>query len=529
MISFAAPQFAWALAIPAAIVVLYLLRRKYVPRQVPSTFLWRKSLRDHAANRPLQRLRKNILLPVQLLAALCLALGLMQPCLSGGAAGRTILIFDLSGSMQAVTGGRTRLDLARERAEEMIGALPAGEEITILAAGAETRPLVLGTRDREEAGRAIRSLSCETGSADLERALTLAEAIRREEGEEGPGARIVVFSDTYIPREGVSAVNTGAGEENRSVYALTAEEGRAYARIANFGGECVLTLVCRADGKTAEAKEIRIPEGETAGVGFAIPEGTVVAEVEIREKDALPADNRAEAAVVRSVRRTVAMTSDSLFLESALKARGDLTVVRTTGENPEGTAADLYILGDNPVIFTLNPAETGFAWGDEQEAEAPLVLAGDTPLSTGLTMKNVTLRAFRPVTGGTALLRCGTETAAAYTETGVIFGFDLHDTNLPLKYDFPVLIQNALDMLIPRRIAEAPETAPLMPVGESDVRAVAPDAEGAESGIRELKGRDLTPWLLAAFLVLLLVEFLLAREPWIRNGKPAEGRVRHGR
>ena len=59
MISFAAPQFAWALAIPAAIVVLYLLRRKYVPRQVPSTFLWRKSLRDHAANRPLQLLRKN--------------------------------------------------------------------------------------------------------------------------------------------------------------------------------------------------------------------------------------------------------------------------------------------------------------------------------------------------------------------------------------------------------------------------------------------------------------------------------------
>ena len=112
MLAFAAPQYAWALVIPAAVVALYLLRRKYVPRQVPSAFLWRKSLRDHAANRPLQRLRKNLLLPVQLLAALFLALGLMQPCVSGGTAGRTILIFDVSGSMQTVTAGRTRLDEA---------------------------------------------------------------------------------------------------------------------------------------------------------------------------------------------------------------------------------------------------------------------------------------------------------------------------------------------------------------------------------------------------------------------------------
>ena len=118
MIAFAAPQFAWALVIPAAVAALYLLRRKFVPRQVPSAFLWRKALQDRAANRPLQRLRKNLLLPVQLLAALALALGLMQPYIAGGTAGRTILVFDVSGSMLAEEGGRTRLDEAKARAEE---------------------------------------------------------------------------------------------------------------------------------------------------------------------------------------------------------------------------------------------------------------------------------------------------------------------------------------------------------------------------------------------------------------------------
>ena len=526
MLSFAAPQFAWMLAIPAAVVVLYLLRRKYVPRQVPSAFLWRKALQDHAANRPLQRLRKNLLLPVQLLAALALALGLMQPCIPGGAAGRTILVFDISGSMQAETNGRTRLDEAKARAEELVRSLPAGEEITVLAAGEDTRQLALGSRDPEEIRQAIASLACEKGGADLEGAISLAEAVRREAEA---GARIVVFSDTYVPGSAVTVLNSGTGAENRAVCALNAEEGRVYARVANYGGDCTVTLTCRADGRLAEAKELQIPAGETAGVTFAIPEGTVLAEVAVREADALAADNRAEAAVIRPVRRTVALTDDSLFLESALKVRQDLTVIRISGDDPSGTPADLYITGSNPVIFTLHPEETGFTWGDEKEAQGPLA-AENSPLTAGLTLKNVALRSFRPVSGGKAMLRCGTEAAAAYTDTEVIVGFDLHDTNLPLKYDFPVMVQNILDMLIPRQTSDAPAAEePLMAAQESDVRSVAPDAEGPGSGALPAGGRNLTVWFLAAFLLLLPVEFLLARELWIRSGKTAKGGERHAR
>ena len=71
MSQFAAPQFAWFLAVPAGIVVLYLLRRKYLPRLVPSTFLWRTAVRDHAANKPLQRLRSRWHLPGTRLSLSC--------------------------------------------------------------------------------------------------------------------------------------------------------------------------------------------------------------------------------------------------------------------------------------------------------------------------------------------------------------------------------------------------------------------------------------------------------------------------
>ena len=519
MLTFAAPQYAWFLAVPAGIVVLYLLRRKYLPKQVPSTFLWRTAVKDHSANKPLQRLRKNLLLPVQFLAALALALTLMQPCLTGGEASRTVLIFDLSASMQTETAGKSRLDEAKDRAEEILEGLPPGEEITVLTAGAEVRQILSGSTDREDARQAVRSLTCGREGADLDRAVSLAEAIRREEDDRG--TRIFVFSDGYIPKADVDAVNVGTGAENRGIYVMAAEEGSAYARICNYGGDCSLTVSCEADGKLCEAKEIEIPAGETAGVSFTIPEGASVVEVKIREADALAADNSGRTPVWRSTVRTVALTGDNLFLESALQVRKDLRVVRTKEDAPAETEADLYIYGTAPLIFTKNPAETAFTWADEKEAtEAPF--AEDTPMTDGVTLKNMTLRSYRPVSGGKAAIRTGTDVIAAYNENEAIIGFSLQDTNLPLKYDFPILIQNILNLLLPETAEAAEVTEPLIPMDESDVRTVAPDTESAAGAAAGTKGRNLSDVLLAVFLVLLVVEFVLAREPWIRRrGKGA--------
>ena len=520
MLTFAAPQFAWFLLLPAGIVVLYLLRRKYLPKQVPSTFLWRTAIRDHAANKPLQRLRKNILLPVQFLAALVLALALMQPNLTGREASRTVMIFDLSASMQTVSAGKSRLDEAKDRAEELLQGLPPGEEITILAAGTEVRQTLTGSTDREDVRQAIRSLSCGREGADLEKAVSLAEAIRREETDRG--TRIVVFSDSYTPKAGIAGIHAGRGEENRGVYTLTAEEGSAYARICNFGSDCRITVACEADGKLCEAKETEIPAGETAGVLFTIPENAAKVVVYIREPDALMADNRAEAPVERSTVRTVALTGDNLFLESALKVREDLRVVRTSEEAPAETEADLYIYGTSPLLFSRDPSKTAFTWSEEEKEPAGSLTAEESPMTEGLTLRDVALRACKPLTGGKAAIRAGSDVLAAYTDSEAAIGFLLQDSNLPLKYDFPVLVQNILNMLLPRNVAEVPETEAPVAREESDVRTVARDTEGADAAAAGSRGQDLTGILMGVFLALLMIEFILAREPWSRRkGKGA--------
>ena len=528
MIHFLNPGFAWALAAPAVLLVLYMLRRKFLPRQVPSVFLWRKSLKDHAANRPFRKLVKSLLMAVQVLAALTLALALMRPAVSGGTAGKTVLIFDVSGSMQTETEGHTRLDTAKEKALQLIRTLPAEEEISILTAGNEAECLALAT-DREEAEKTIASVSCGRLGAETERALSLADAIARD-GDPVTGANVIIFSDN-LRRDRISnrsdayslsIINCGAGEENRAVYSLKAEKGQAFARIANYGGECAVSLTCEADGVLCDARETVIAEGATAGISFSIPEGTRKVRVSLREKDALAADNKAETAVKQIKEHRIAVTMDSVFLESALKVRPDLTVLRTEEGALAGTEADLYLLGTSPLIVTGTLPEEGydpeatsfgpFSWAEEEKtAGSTIPELSESPLTKGLTMKNVFFRSWRPVSGGKNAVSLDGESIIAYADGMAVLGFDLHNSNLPMKYDFPVLIQNILDWLLPEETAGEEDTEALMPMAESDVRVVAPDDEADTLNARTEKGRELTGILLAVFLVLMLIEMGVCR------------------
>jgi len=61
-------QWGLLLAVPPAIILLYFLKLKRRPLQVPSTYLWHRSIEDLHVNTVWQRLRRNLLLFLQLLS-----------------------------------------------------------------------------------------------------------------------------------------------------------------------------------------------------------------------------------------------------------------------------------------------------------------------------------------------------------------------------------------------------------------------------------------------------------------------------
>ena len=101
--NFLAPgAFFLGLLLPV-IVAMYLLRLRRIEREVSSTFLWRKMVRDVEANAPWQKLRANLLMILQLLflAALIFALARPFQWAEGAGGEAAIIVLDTSASMAA--------------------------------------------------------------------------------------------------------------------------------------------------------------------------------------------------------------------------------------------------------------------------------------------------------------------------------------------------------------------------------------------------------------------------------------------
>jgi len=102
------PQFLnWASAAIAtgvvvpSLLVLYFLKLRRKEMAVSSTLLWRKAIQDLQVNAPFQKLRKNLLLFLQLLLLLLLCLALSRPVANytPGAGKITVILIDRSASM----------------------------------------------------------------------------------------------------------------------------------------------------------------------------------------------------------------------------------------------------------------------------------------------------------------------------------------------------------------------------------------------------------------------------------------------
>ena len=84
-VQLAAGLAAWFVlaGVPVGIIALYFLKLRRRPVQVPSTLLWRQSLEDLHVNSLFQRLRRNLLLFLQLLAVALAMLALAGPRMQG--------------------------------------------------------------------------------------------------------------------------------------------------------------------------------------------------------------------------------------------------------------------------------------------------------------------------------------------------------------------------------------------------------------------------------------------------------------
>lgn len=180
-----------AIAVPL-LVFLYFLKLRRRDLEISTTLLWKKTIQDMQANAPFQRLRRNILLLLQLLALAGVLAALGQPQIremqSGGQ--RRIILIDRSASMSALDGdpespgALTRLSRAKEAGRRLVDAM---REPAFLGGGQADEAMVIAfdttaevrqqfTTDKARLRAAIESIEASDAPSRLTEALALARA-----------------------------------------------------------------------------------------------------------------------------------------------------------------------------------------------------------------------------------------------------------------------------------------------------------------------------------------------------------------
>ena len=481
--SFLAP-FALALfALSVPLVLLYFLKVRRRERTVSSLLLWHTSLRDREASTFFQRLHRDPLLLLQLLALLALALALARPVATvmGQGARKVVVVLDTSASMKARDVSPSRFEAARAGAAALVRGLGEGAEVMVIEAGVQPKVTAALARDRERALAAIRAAQARDLPTRIPEAVRTARALVAAE----PRAEIHVFTDGAFtlpqsqdvadPR--VRWVGVGGHGQNVAITSLSirknyygAFDHQAFVSLVNYSVEPqTFSFRLELEGKSIAEKEVTLEPSVRRSVVLPFSHsggGTVTARLRI--DDDLAVDNTAYAVLPPPRKIAVLLVSaGNLFLEKVLRTDPQVSLEVRTPDQYQGGMGDADVV----VLDSVTPPRAGpgrFVFVNAVPPDVPLEVLGRLerptimdwdrahPVMRHVEFAKVTIEdamRIRPLAAGRPVVEAvGGPLIYALEEPdrkALFVGFDLFKTDFPLRIAFPLVLSNTLRWLHP--------------------------------------------------------------------------------
>jgi hypothetical protein len=390
------PTWQWALLalVPPAIIALYFLKLKRLPLEVPSTYLWKRSIEDLHVNSLWQRLRQNLLMFLQLLLIALAMLALLRPGWEGTRLDgeRFIFLVDNSSSMSATDAqeAKNRLEEAKRTVGGLIDQMDPGMTAMIIAFSDTPQVVQEFTDNRRLLRERLETIQPSVRGTDLRGALDLADGLanpgRITTGEgtaeidivEAQPATLYILSDgRFEDVKNFALGNLGGGKpddpddkpiyipfgsmdaENLAITAFSArrnenrpEERQAFAQVTNYADEPrTVTVQVLLDGNFLDAKEVTVPAGDSMGVTFAltnVESGELTAELKTdggsaAVRDVLAQDDSAYAALNDAKPgRVLVVTPGNVALEVALATERAGKLANIEFKTPDILTTDEY-------------------------------------------------------------------------------------------------------------------------------------------------------------------------------------------
>lgn len=473
----------WAAPLAGLIVLMYILKLRRKDVVVSSTFLWRQVIRDVQANAPFQKLRKNVLLFLQLLAAALLVLAIARPFWRGtGIGGRSVVIVvDTSASMTATDIGRSRLDEAKQEAGRVVGSMRPEDQMLIVSAAAKPTAMTGFTSDRGELGRAIDSLKPHETSTNMREAVNLASALvaTRDASE------IDIISDGAF--DPITNVNLGkthvafhpVGKSGHNV-GITAVDYRrsltgdnkiqVFVTVHNFDTvKRTFNVELRHDNDLLDAHEVSLQPGREDPDIFEIPEPAqaVTLTTKLDVKDDLAADNQAAMVIMpRRLIKVLLVGNGNVTLETGIGVDPNVELSRVALSGFTRPRGYDVVIFDGAAPKTLPEANYLFINCSSDQSPASPGADHDNqslidPNKIHPVMKYVDFGALRWVhmhegrPAGWAQELAGSESGPAIVSgekskmraIWLGFGMEITDGRFPFTVGYPIFISNAIRWL----------------------------------------------------------------------------------
>jgi Ca-activated chloride channel homolog len=499
-----------ALAIP--IILLYMLKLRRKQTLVSSTMLWEKLLREKQANAPWQKLKRNLLLFLQLLILATLVFALARPALQTKviASGSVIVMLDASASMNAVDVKPSRFEEARKSVQTLINGLSSDSSMTLILAAQTPQTLIASETDKSLLKAALSKAQVSQGPADWQAAFALAAGATRNSSS----STVVIVSDGGLPESGLPSlpgevryVPIGQADDNLAISALAlrASNGipQLFAEVTNYSDadrKVLLSLYLGND--LFDARQLDLPANSKKSVSLEnLPITTAIYKAHISNPtevntplDSLSLDDTAFAIYQSSAaRRALLVSQGNLFLEQLLASLSGIQPFRALPA-ADGTLQipsepfDLYVFdGYTPAelpksnLLLINPGTNPFFTVGETIKEINNIQVNENTLTRYVNWKTVHVLQAHKVSAPNwmgVLIESNSNPLVMAGETNgqriAALTFDLRESDLPLQIAYPILFSNLINYLAPPSAFDSSQS---LQAGESLTIVQPTDAE----------------------------------------------------
>ena len=460
----ALPWYGWTVLglVPPLIFLLYFLKLRRSPVEVPSTYLWTRTIEDMHVNSIWQRLRNSILMLLQLLLALLLLLACLQPGCDGTdvIGERFIFLIDQSASMSATDtqSGQSRLEFAKNEIRNTIDSMDDSASAMLISFSNESDVVQSYTKNKSLLKRKLAGIKQTQRSSDMSEALNAASGLanpgRTSDRESSTdiqvadalAAKMFIFSDggvADVPEFSLGNLEAeyrpiGSVDIPKNIgitvfsvsQDIDSESGvQAFARIQNSDDEDhVVSVSIYADGEILEADDsVEVPKENSTVLSFDLTpllqdfDGPIEVEVRIEDEDVYMQDNVAYG-VIEPPRKVKALviTESNKFLRLALGTDRVKKLADITFEPPSFLQSQDYknadsfgtydlILYDgcvpdrmpqsNTLFFGACPPDDSWSFGEKQFPTLIIDTVDTHPLLNSVSLSTVTIVEGTPITG----------------------------------------------------------------------------------------------------------------------------------